>query len=224
MKLCVKITLAIFLLTVTVKAQYTNKLHFRNISVNDGLSYPIINCILQDQNGFIWVGTGAGLNKYDSQKFKVYYADPNMPGSLSNDHINCLYEDEQQRLWVGTLSGLNIYDSETGTFLKFKDEVLATNKILAITGDKKGNYWAMTNQYLILIDHQLKPVRKYAVSDVQNNEAISIFSTCNTDDEGNLWVNTDQGLRRFDKQIGKLTNPLNDSNQGFTNNIEFYSN
>ncbi|MEM1121789.1 MAG: two-component regulator propeller domain-containing protein, partial [Bacteroidota bacterium] len=51
-------------------AQYTNQIHFKNLSIKDGLSYPAVTCFLQDQKGFMWVGTNVGLNKYDSQKFK----------------------------------------------------------------------------------------------------------------------------------------------------------
>ncbi|PHN02722.1 hypothetical protein CRP01_30530 [Flavilitoribacter nigricans DSM 23189 = NBRC 102662] len=78
------------MLVFIARAQYSNQVHFRNISVQDGLSFPAINCIIQDQRGFMWVGTGVGLNKYDSQNFKAYYANPQDPHSLSNDNILCL--------------------------------------------------------------------------------------------------------------------------------------
>ncbi|MCB9338524.1 MAG: hypothetical protein H6577_10385 [Lewinellaceae bacterium] len=163
MKLGYIIGLWLVLLAFTLKAQFSNKVHFRNISVKDGLSYPVINCILQDQKGFIWIGTQVGLNKYDSQKFKVYYANPDQPGSLSDDYISCLFEDAQERLWVGTMHGLNVYQSKTSTFKKIEDELLNDKRILAITGDQLGNNWVLTRQYLVAVNTNLKIVRKYYV-------------------------------------------------------------
>ena len=114
-------------------SQNSNKIHFKNISVKEGLSFPAVTCVLQDKNGFIWVGTEVGLNKYDSQRFKTFYASQADNQSLSNDNVSCLYEDSKQNLWVGTLTGLNIYNKKNSSFLKFRNPELQKKKILAIT-------------------------------------------------------------------------------------------
>ncbi|MCB0522520.1 MAG: response regulator [Saprospiraceae bacterium] len=223
MKLGYIIGLWLVLLAFTLKAQFSNKVHFRNISVKDGLSYPVINCILQDQKGFIWIGTQVGLNKYDSQKFKVYYANPDQPGSLSDDYISCLFEDAQERLWVGTMHGLNVYQSKTSTFKKIEDELLNDKRILAITGDQLGNNWVLTRQYLVAVNTNLKIVRKYYVGEIATDKTIHSFSTVNIDQKGNLWVVTNRGLRLFDPVAQKLSNPLQDEVASLQGNIEFVS-
>lgn len=205
------------------KAQYSNKVHFRNISVKDGLSFPVITCILQDQKGFIWIGTEVGLNKYNSQNFKVYYSGNTEEGSLSNDHVICLYEDEQQRLWVGTLGGLNVYDRATSAFKKFQHELLGKEKILAITGDNKGNNWVLTRQYLVLVNEELKVAGTYHYSDITQDPEINTFSTCQADAVGKLWIYTNKGLRLFDAQAQKLVNPLMDNVSKISSNVEFIS-
>jgi ligand-binding sensor domain-containing protein len=90
-------------------AQNSNKIHFKNISVKEGLSFPSVTCILQDKNGFMWVGTEIGLNKYDSQKFRTFYSNPADGKSLLNDNITTLFEDTNLNLLVGTYGGLHIY-------------------------------------------------------------------------------------------------------------------
>lgn len=205
------------------KAQYSNKVHFRNISVKDGLSFPVITCILQDKKGFIWVGTEVGLNKYDSQKFKVYYSGSDAEGSLSNDHITCLYEDERQRLWAGTLSGLNVYDRAASAFKKFQDELLGSEKILAVTGDGRGNTWVLAREHLVLLNGFLNVVKTYRLSDIAPNTGITVFSTAKADAEGRLWIYTNKGLRLFDDRLQKLANPLQDSIGKFSSNVEFFS-
>ncbi len=46
--------------------------HFRQITVKNGLSNSYVNCLLQDRNGFIWIGTDDGLNRFDGYEIKVY--------------------------------------------------------------------------------------------------------------------------------------------------------
>jgi len=55
---------------------------FEHISIEEGLSQNGANCILQDSKGFLWFGTGDGLNKYDGYKFYIYRHDPDKPSSI----------------------------------------------------------------------------------------------------------------------------------------------
>jgi len=66
---------------------------FERISVEQGLSSSIVHCILQDYQGYIWIATEDGLNKYDGYKFTTYRNDPDDSASLGNNNIRSLYED-----------------------------------------------------------------------------------------------------------------------------------
>jgi ligand-binding sensor domain-containing protein len=89
---------------------------FERISNELGLSQNLISAIIQDDQGFLWVGTKDGLNRYDGYQFKVFKNDPTDSTSISDNYIKSLYIDNQSRLWVGTSNGLNIYDPEQETF------------------------------------------------------------------------------------------------------------
>ena len=77
--------------------------------------------ILQDHQGFIWVGTqNGGLNRYDGYDFKVYKHDFKDEHSLSNDFVWILFEDSYNNLWVGTTGGgLDLYDRATDSFIHY---------------------------------------------------------------------------------------------------------
>lgn len=94
---------------------------YESISIAQGLSQGMVYDILQDKEGFVWVGTKDGLNRYDGYTFKVFTNDPANNKSLSSNSINKLFEDSKGRIWVGTENeGLNVYDKKSGNFLRIK--------------------------------------------------------------------------------------------------------
>ena len=93
--------------------------NYETVSASEGLSQGMVYDILQDKEGFIWVGTKDGLNRYDGYNFKVFTNDPYNAKTLSSNSINKLFEDSKGRIWVGTENeGLNIYDKKSGNFLR----------------------------------------------------------------------------------------------------------
>jgi ligand-binding sensor domain-containing protein len=85
-------------------------IRFKHISPDQGLSQSSINALLEDKQGFMWIGTQDGLNRYDGYRFKTYRHDVNDSHSLSSNWITALYQDDDGFLWVGTHDGLNRFD------------------------------------------------------------------------------------------------------------------
>lgn len=84
--------------------------------VDQGLPQSMVNHVLQDSDGFLWLGTGDGLARFDGERFVVYKHDGRDSTSLSNNRIWGLAEADAQHLWVGTRSGLDRLDRRTGRF------------------------------------------------------------------------------------------------------------
>ncbi len=90
---------------------------YETISTAQGLSQGMVFDLLQDVEGFIWIATKNGLNRYDGYGFKVFSNDPYNQHSLSSNTIVELFEDSKGRIWAGTEdAGLNIYDKKSGKF------------------------------------------------------------------------------------------------------------
>ncbi|UCH92416.1 MAG: hypothetical protein JSV88_19255, partial [Candidatus Aminicenantes bacterium] len=68
---------------------------FKHLTVQEGLSYNSVFCIIQDKKGFMWFGTQEGLNRYNGYTFDQYTASPSDPHRLSSDEIKALFEDGQ---------------------------------------------------------------------------------------------------------------------------------
>src|SRR5262245_3745930 len=89
--------LLIALLKIVVPAQTPSPLHFKALTINDGLSQGFIGGITQDKLGLMWFATGDGLNKYDGYNFIVYHHDPDDSTSIGSDDISYVFEDSKQR-------------------------------------------------------------------------------------------------------------------------------
>lgn len=120
------------------------------LTIEDGLSQGMVQNILQTQDGFIWLATKDGLNRYDGYDFKVYSHQPLDSFSISGHVINVLFEDNQGRLWVGTQNnGLNIFDSSKQRFGRLKYEGpngkgLSSNRVFDIKQQNDSVFWVGT--------------------------------------------------------------------------------
>ena len=81
--------------------------YFENYQVDNGLSHNTVRSVIQDQKGFMWIGTKGGLNRFDGCYFKNFLIPEERSGANS---INVLSEDNKGMLWIGTLSGLFVFD------------------------------------------------------------------------------------------------------------------
>lgn len=69
-----------------------------------------------DRDGFLWIGTDAGLLRFDGNYVDLYRNDERDPHSISDNKIVSLYSDSGGRTWVGTVDGLNLYDESSNSF------------------------------------------------------------------------------------------------------------
>ena len=196
-------------------------LRFRHLTAEDGLSKSLVRALLQDSRGFMWLGTGKGLDRYDGYNFRIYERTRGNPNSLVNNAITCLYEDSRKRLWVGTEGGLSLYRPGTDDFASYADPSVGDRDatavpglgpvIQSITGDESGRLWVCTETGLVRFDPDRRE-SKIFVHDPNNPESLSSSQTrfAAFDRAGRLWVSTTGGLNRFDPASGRSTRYLRD--------------
>jgi ligand-binding sensor domain-containing protein/signal transduction histidine kinase len=122
-----------------------DEVRFRSLGVDDGLSQATVRAIVQDDDGFIWIGTQDGLNRFDGFRFEVFRHDPTDPTSLSDNHVVGLAVDAEQALWIATQSGgLNRLDPDTGRFERFRRgeaHGLVSDVLVDVRVDRSGQLW-----------------------------------------------------------------------------------
>lgn len=104
------------LLPNIVKANELPNFYFKQLSQQDGLVQNYVRSITLDHNGFYWIGTRAGLSRFDGYEFRNYQNEAENKNSLSADMIFYVVEDAQDNLWVSTSGGLDLYQRKTDDF------------------------------------------------------------------------------------------------------------
>ena len=110
-----------FLLVAVVARADQPPMVFTHMSAAEGLSQTTVNAILQDTQGFLWLGTENGLNRYDGNQVERYYRERNKVDGLGSDFIRALDEDKAGNLWLATEgSGLVLWDRLSDTFKSYR--------------------------------------------------------------------------------------------------------
>jgi signal transduction histidine kinase/ligand-binding sensor domain-containing protein/CheY-like chemotaxis protein/AraC-like DNA-binding protein len=195
-----------FYITIYLIAQPSllgQRILFNSITPENGLSGSTVNCLLQDNTGFIWIGTDDGLNRFDGNEFKVFKHIPYSNNSISDNSIWALCEDTDKNIWIGTKQGLlNKFNTSTEIFEQINLGTKTSSEIgiTSIIQDKSGVLWIGTySQGLFRYDPVLGKVRNWtdgtnSINEISNKYITSLLQ----DDDGYIWISTYYGLNRFD--------------------------
>ncbi|MGK7393727.1 MAG: hybrid sensor histidine kinase/response regulator transcription factor [Candidatus Cyclobacteriaceae bacterium M3_2C_046] len=128
---------------------FAEEIPFEYLNTSNGLSQNTVNCIMQDSQGFIWIGTNDGLNRYDGYEFITYQHNFQDSTTLSDSKVYTIMEDKAGNLWVGTRCGLNIYHRDRDLFIRYHNNPHDPNSISNdfvrnIYMDTQGNIWICT--------------------------------------------------------------------------------
>lgn len=190
------------------KAQSSYK--FKHFNYNSGLSSNVVKAIIQDKDGFMWIGTDNGLNRFDGYSFKSYTSISGDSTSLNNNMISALTEDTLRNcLWVLTLTGVSRLDKTTYTFKNYALNDSRTYFVPFANGsiclDQDNNLWLEG-----FSSGRKKSLYKYnADKDIFVNYIGKIkdlprdFTSIFTDKNKQLWFGTRKGLFRYNQQTNK---------------------
>ena len=132
------------------KATGTSKkfVHDRNPT---SISDDNIRSMFRDREGILWIGTGNGLNRFNTQSndFTRYQNDPKEINSISPGSIWVIEDGGGDSLWIGTSNGLDLMNKRTGKFTHLRNNPkdtnsLSGNEVISLARDKSGNLWVGT--------------------------------------------------------------------------------
>ena len=172
---------------VNVRAESTLTF-FRHITVEDGLSSNQVRSMIQDEKGFIWIGTDQGLTKYDGYDFQEFP----LPEQWTGATLLMLFE-HGTHIYIGTDKGLFIMDSGTQKIspseIITKDGMKISSEVNNICMDLDGNIWISTyGQGAFCYDPNMRTLKNYPFSDFEGK-----LSTVYVDKSNQVWALTNWG-------------------------------
>lgn len=203
------LTLVFILLAKPIKAQENSLVKFKNFGIPEGLSMSTVFDIEQTPDGYVWLATADGLNRFDGYEFKVFKNIPNNKKSLQENYITALEVDNNGDLWVGTNAGyLSVYKLKEQSFTR-KEFYLQSgesnrSKITAIKWDSRGVLWIGTEENGLFSLQESKLVRYHTGnSDLLSNNIQKIhLSLANS----TMYIGTAAGLNVWDGSGDKRAN------------------
>lgn len=176
--------------------------HFKRLSVDDGLSQNTVLALTQDHNNKIWIGTIDGLNWYEGSRFVSYYKVPDDTTSLANNHVYSLHTDRKGTVWVGTQVGLSRYNIVGNDFTNYLSPDNQPMQVLAIGEPEESNSLLLaTNIGLVVFD---KETGRMKVQPELSGK--TIYSICRMND--GFLMGTSDGVYFYYVRNGNVTRLL----------------
>lgn len=194
--------------TAVAEVDYPKKIHFRNIMQNQDIALGEVEAILQDYQGFMWLGGRNALLRYDGYEFLPIPAAKDPAKLDETEPVNQvleLLEDKHHNLWAATRSGLYRYDRDHEVLLPVSvpDELLeAGGAINAIAESPTGDILMGTATGLGILNQSTDTIE---VLNQQNGRLPSNrVNDILIDNDNVVWLALDSGLAQLDVVTSKL--------------------
>ena len=193
-----------------VEAAVIPDMKFRRLDTREGLSNSTVSCIFRDSQGYVWFGTGYGLNRYDGYRFRTYFSYEKDTTTLRNNRVDEIQEAHGGRLWLKQGMNYSLYDPVTEKVDRNPGRWLNAQGIKggieSLHLDSKKNYWVKTYEDGF---YYFNPVTKkvnhipfgYGPNEFAKEFGVSAYSES---EEGMILVSTYGELMCIDGERGKV--------------------
>lgn len=219
-----KSALVVFLFAGTMATAQQSSIQFHHLTSRNGLSQNNVTCFLQDNKGFIWMGTTSGLNRYDGYSFKVFKHAVKDSTSINDDNIKDIVTGPDDKLWVFTSAGWNILDPATE---KFSSQLQPVLKPIGINGgtltsiypDHQNNFWLVYAGTGVYRYNRLEKKTWFYSAASKSSPLFSNNITSIVDDgKGGIWLGYAEGvIEKMDAGTGKIVQTNTELQKKFGN-------
>jgi PAS domain S-box-containing protein len=208
---------------------------FEHLSQEQGLSYNTVTSFAQDHNGFLWIGTFDGLNRFDGINFKVFRrtnndSTPSAQALLpSSNRIRLLYTDRIGDIWIVQFDNdnpLQRFNPRTERFVPVQTKGIFAKQesVASIAEDANGTLWLTSSQHLYTFNRSTQALERFVVQKASGLAPSTLASTtlgtatlgvlgdvveCATTErhspERRLWIRTEGGLLEIDTKRGAVS-------------------
>ena len=185
-------------------------IRFLRLSGIEGLSQNRVTQIVQDDQGFMWLATQQGVDRYDGYQFRMFKNDRRHTNTLCGVFMLALFKDRSGTLWMGCEHGLDRFDATTETFVHYQiasDTVPQQSyAVRHIYEDAHGALWLSTGNGLCRLEPDSGKTTWYRHNPGDRRSLSSDdIKSSGGDRRGVFWVASGEGLDAFDPNTGRVT-------------------
>ena len=186
-------------LSLAAVSPLNSNLRFDHLTIDDGLSQSDVTSIIQDQTGYLWIGTNNGLNRYDGYRFTKWKWDPKATEStISGNTVMSLCAGKDGKVWIATTTSLDAYDPDMAGFINYKEKLkevipgTSTFRINAVFCDDSGDIWLCFRNKLLKFDSSLQ---KFDLWTIQDKDITPYYiQDIKADSHHNLYLGSNWGF------------------------------
>ncbi|WP_018616245.1 ligand-binding sensor domain-containing protein [Segetibacter koreensis] len=181
--------------------QQVKQYSFKHFSVSNGLASNRVTSINQDKDGYIWLATTNGLQRYDGHSFLTFTTQKNNPSTIPSNDINTLYSDKKGNLWLLTDNNtVGIFDTKKFVYNNVrlpKDTVnyflpqhlveLPTGELLLIKNNRAVLWYVEDKNEFVNADYILPHPTRWKPNEITWDARIKRY-----------WMSCDSGLVQYD--------------------------
>ena len=171
--------------------------YFRTILTTSDIENSQFNCILQDYQGFMWLGTDDGVYRYDGHELMKVY----LPDTITNKSITAIFEDRKKILWFGTQDGMVLQYAGFENFMIPAKNLNISSRITSFIETAEGEVWIGTYGEGVLV------FSGDSIHQINSSTGLSddfIYSMMK-DDEGKIWLGTDNGINVCNRSANPIS-------------------
>lgn len=209
---------------------YPRQATFQNVMHSEDIALGEVEAIVQDHEGFMWLGGRNALLRYDGVEFlnvKITANSGPQPQLKTVNQVIDLFEDSRRQLWVATRSGLFTYDRASEHLIEATDKdhgpsSFAKNVVSSIEEAPNGEILLGSWNGLYIFDPTTREYRQFAPTEVGENglSGLAIFDLVSDRANKVIWFATSKGLKRMDWHSKQILNfiPDPDNPDSISNN------
>jgi signal transduction histidine kinase/ligand-binding sensor domain-containing protein len=203
-KHCLLFIACLAVMLLSARAQQLPPLAVEKYDYNQGLSHESIRCLFRDRQGFIWLGTAFGLNRFDGIGFKKWLHISGDSNSLPGNFVNRVTQDKDGFIWVSTTAGIAKMDPSTGIFASnltgrnVKED--GYNLDANVFFDTEDRMWTGSLRGVTIMDKQMRLIKHLPIALEPTGAKLNRYVYDFLEDGAYIYAATSYGLYCIDKR------------------------
>jgi len=204
-RLIKRITFFCLITLLNINTTYSQNYYFDYYSVHEGLSQSKVYDVLQDEHGYLWIGTKSGASRFDGVSFVNY----SISDGFAENAVRKIFKDSKNRIWFGHTGGGISIVSDKQHFVHPLSDIIKGD-ITSFIEDKKGRIWITTHGdgLFIIKNPEERDISKISYEQYKGKKLSDIIFSSTKFKNDTIFLITAAGIKKYDESKNTFENYL----------------